>query len=373
MKGYKKKYKIVRIGSFPTESQHGRGKHNFELSNVHTKDTLLITWKTTQRLSRKLTALDIKEILFYEKSVRNSNIIKFKLNQLIRLIMLFYFTLTSVIIIISKSPKLIHIHSPMFLGIGMIIKILSFGRVKLLITYHGEDFIHTKNSILLLYLNQIFVDKALFISWTQYNECKFIKSKYWTPNGINKENWIKPNEIIRKPLSFLAVGKFKPQKNFSGLLISWKHIIQDIPEASLTIIGEGELDNQIKNLVNELGLNQSVKILPFQNKQELNKYYWANEFFISNSIWEGFAKVVLEALACDCKIALTSVDSHKKVFRAWPFLIKPNSKISTEQVIRKILIEDYDWIQHNRILNKYSTIQLQSNYKTIINEIVQLS
>ena len=86
-------------------------------------------------------------------------------------------------------------------------------------------------------------------------------------------------------------------------------------------MGEGELEKKIKAVILSLDIGHSVSIIPFQNQEELRRVYWQNQVFISNSTWEGFAKVVLEALACKCKIAVTAVDSHKKVFEGWPYLI----------------------------------------------------
>ena len=60
MESYKNSYKIIRIGSYPTKEQHGRGRHNIELSRVYTAGTLFITWNTRETLMHELSDLDVK-------------------------------------------------------------------------------------------------------------------------------------------------------------------------------------------------------------------------------------------------------------------------------------------------------------------------
>lgn len=368
MVDYKKRYDIIRVGSFPTVEQHGRGRHNLELSRVYTQNTLFITWKTSEALVTELPNLDIREFRFYEKSVRDNNILIDGFNRIVRIALLIYFSLRSIAFSFSKSPKVFHIHSPMFLAIGIILKILSFGRMLMLITFHGEDYVKTQKSILLKFLVKNFADKVLFISWTQWVECDFPQPKYWTPNGVESGQWIQPEGVIRKPLSVVSVGKFKPQKNFLGLLYSWHKVVQKFPHAHLTIVGEGELEKEIYDLIISLDIDQYVSVIPFQNRKELSRIYWENQIFISNSIWEGFAKVVLEALACKCKIAVTAVDSHKKIFEGWPYLIVPNSIEDTEEKLLKLLSDDYPWDDHEQLLEKCDSSHLRLTYKKIIDD-----
>ena len=368
MVGYKKQYDIIRVGSFPTMEQHGRGRHNLELSKVYTQHTLFITWKTSEILVTEVPDLHFKKFKFYDNSVRNSNILIDRFNRVIRAVMLISFSVKSIALSLLKSPKIIHIHSPMFLVIGIALKTMRQGKTRLFITFHGEDYIHTNKSKLLKFLVKAFVDKSLFISWTQWAECDFSDFKYWTPNGIDANQWTRPEGVIRKPKSVVSVAKFKPQKNFIGLIQSWQKVIKKYPDAHLTIVGEGELENKIKYLIQSLEIDHSVSIIPFQNQEELCKIYWQNEIFISNSTWEGFAKVVLEALACNCKIAVTAVDSHKKVFKDWPYLIIPDNIDDTEQKLLSLLSADYPWFDHDRLLKKYDSENLHSIYKEIIDE-----
>ena len=82
---YKKQYDIIRVGSFPTMEQHGRGRHNLELSRVYTPNTLFITWKTPEALVTEAPDLDIKKLKFYDKSVRSGNIVIDRFNRIVRI------------------------------------------------------------------------------------------------------------------------------------------------------------------------------------------------------------------------------------------------------------------------------------------------
>ena len=367
MESYKNSYKIIRIGSYPTKEQHGRGRHNIELSRVYTAGTLFITWNTRETLMHELSDLDVKCFSFYDRSVRSSISIFTVYNKIIRLLKLLLFSIQSTIFSFIRSPKIVHLHSPMFLLIAVGLKILSNRKIIVLLTFHGEDYIHSKKSWLIKLLIRRFVNGTLFISSTQLEDCDFSSEKYWTPNGIEPKEWAEPNKSERRNQSVISVGKFKPQKNFLGLVSAWSELHKEFPDARLTIVGEGEQQNEIELLIKKLNLCETVTILPFQDQKSLKNLYWSHQIFISNSIWEGFAKVVLEALASNCRIGVTAVDSHKRMFSSWPYLITPGDIKSTEKVLRELLTEPYDFTHHQRILEKCHISGLHTTYKDIIN------
>ena len=81
---------------------------------------------------------------------------------------------------------------------------------------------------------------------------------------------------------------------------------------SLVIIGDGKLKNKLVKLINDLDLNNRVKI--FSNIQNPYPYFYNSELFVLSSLWEGFGLVLIEALACELKIVATDCPCSPKSY-----------------------------------------------------------
>ena len=95
-----------------------------------------------------------------------------------------------------------------------------------------------------------------------------------------------------------------------------KSIVQKILEKQknlkLRIIGQGELENELKEYVSESNMNEYVNFEGF--KTDLISFYKQAKLTILTSIYEGFPNVLLESIAVgtpvvsfDCKWRLNHV------------------------------------------------------------------
>jgi len=107
---------------------------------------------------------------------------------------------------------------------------------------------------------------------------------------------------LRKPI-IVGVGRLTVQKNFEALIkavavVKKKHV------CSCLILGEGVLRNELANLAQAQGFDESDFALP---GFELNphKYLANSEVFVLPSKWEGFPNVLLQALALGVKTIAT--------------------------------------------------------------------
>jgi glycosyltransferase involved in cell wall biosynthesis len=97
----------------------------------------------------------------------------------------------------------------------------------------------------------------------------------------------------------LACGRLTRQKGFDLLLNACAALPQD-SWSQLWILGDGpERDRLIRQAV-RLGLKDRVSLLGFRHNPY--KYMAAADVFILSSRWEGFANVLVEAMACGCPI-----------------------------------------------------------------------
>lgn len=100
----------------------------------------------------------------------------------------------------------------------------------------------------------------------------------------------------------LAVGRLTEQKDYPTLLSAFA-LLRERQPARLIILGEGELEAELKQRAIELGIADDVDFPGFQ----ANPYSWmrAADLYVMSSRWEGLPNSLIEALACGARIVST--------------------------------------------------------------------
>lgn len=104
---------------------------------------------------------------------------------------------------------------------------------------------------------------------------------------------------------FINIGRLDSGKNQSMLIRAIAKI--DDKNASLGILGKGDLKDELQKLIDELGVGRRVKLLgvgknPF-------KFINSSKCLVCASRFEGFSNVLIEALACEKTIITTEHES----------------------------------------------------------------
>jgi glycosyltransferase involved in cell wall biosynthesis len=92
----------------------------------------------------------------------------------------------------------------------------------------------------------------------------------------------------------ISVGRLSKEKGFDILIKSFKNI--DKNKYSLHLIGDGAEKNNLKNLIKKYNLEKNIKILGY--KKNIYKFIKKADLLINTSHFEGFGRVVVEALSC---------------------------------------------------------------------------
>ncbi len=102
---------------------------------------------------------------------------------------------------------------------------------------------------------------------------------------------------------FLFVGRLSAVKNLPCLFRAFK--MADLPDAVLAAVGSGELEEELKTLINDLGMAERI-ILPGRAENlALSAWYQAADVLTLVSFSETFGAVVNEALAVGLPVILT--------------------------------------------------------------------
>lgn len=105
------------------------------------------------------------------------------------------------------------------------------------------------------------------------------------------------------------LGRLSKEKNPLRFVNIMKEVIDRCPSATLGVIGNGSLENNIRDCISEYGLENNIIMLGFQ--QNPLKILEDSKVMIMTSLWEGLPMCALEALALGVPIVSTPTDGLK--------------------------------------------------------------
>ena len=132
-------------------------------------------------------------------------------------------------------------------------------------------------------------------------------------NGIRAEiydpNRVKPEEIADLRARYgiapdermiLFVGRLTAVKGVVNLVKAMPTVISKHPESKLVILGRGELERTINDLIARLGIGDRVKTrFEFVSEDERILHYGSCDLFVAPSVYEPFGITALEAMAME--------------------------------------------------------------------------
>jgi glycosyltransferase involved in cell wall biosynthesis len=149
-----------------------------------------------------------------------------------------------------------------------------------------------------------------------------------------EHSWFSQNTPI-----IISVGRLTDVKGYPYLLRSFKDIADQV-SCRLVILGQGEKERSLKELAQQLGIDQSVAFLGFQNNPF--KYMSRSKVFVLSSLSEAFPMVILEAMTCNVPIVSSATTGSKEIINegANGLLVPIGDEKSLTQAILKLLSND---------------------------------
>lgn len=131
----------------------------------------------------------------------------------------------------------------------------------------------------------------------------------------------------REPI-FVSVARLCRQKGQDVLLKAFAKTRAQVPQARLRLVGAGPDESMLRALAQSLKLGDSVEFCGFQT--DLSKYYRSARVFVMPSRWDGFALVLLQALAFGLPLVATNCD------------FGPADLVTDPRLGRLVAVEDVD-------------------------------
>ncbi|MEZ9057283.1 glycosyltransferase [Vibrio pelagius] len=299
---------------------------------------------------------------FLQEAADNFHITDLQLKSIIQL----PFKLTQYIN--SENPDAIIVSMWGLTAFAPFIKLLSKNTPSILLVEHNSLINQFKSSRLSI---RIFLRISTFISYRLADHIGGVS--LGVTNDMRKLACIKKNsaiEVLYNPIpsktsikinsqkidfwegcdhKILNVGSFKEQKN-QKLLIEAFYLIKDKIDAKLIILGQGKLEQELKDLVNELDLESRVCFPGFIESPE--QYFQNADLFVLSSDREGFGNVIVESLSCGTPVVSTNCEhGPSEILKQGEFgyLVPVGDSVALSEAILKSLTSEHD---KNKLINR---------------------
>lgn len=143
-------------------------------------------------------------------------------------------------------------------------------------------------------------------------------------NKVNPKCIYIPNSIdyFPKKLSSLkgkniiSVGRISKEKGFLDLVDVFERVHQIYPDWFLNIVGDGPEYDLLNNKIKNKGLDKSIILHGYQNRQYINELLKSSSIYVMTSYTESFGIVLLEAFAYGIPcIAFDSAKGAKEIIK----------------------------------------------------------
>jgi glycosyltransferase involved in cell wall biosynthesis len=134
------------------------------------------------------------------------------------------------------------------------------------------------------------------------------------PNGVELDRF-RPVSDRRKieNLKLLTVGRLSASKRIELLVSAVELIRRQFPSATLKIAGGGGLENQLRKLIKDKGMEDFITVLGIVPAEEMPELYCESDIFVSASIQEGMSNAMLEAMASGIPIITTCCEGVQEL------------------------------------------------------------
>lgn len=268
-------------------------------------------------------------------------------------------------------PDIIHVHT--FWPGKLAIWIKENYDIPYVVTEHSSGFVRDLYSQKILdiaakaYINSkhnFAVSKSL---------CKLLKNKFNTsfefvPNVVDTTFFRQTDNAKNKTeFVFLNIAHLNKNKNQSGLIQAFSKQFKGNLKYKLEIVGGGEEFTNLSNLINELGVENQVRMLGRKSREEVRAIIQRSDCFVLSSLHETFGVVLIEAMSCGLPVLSTKSGGPESIItsdqlgvlcelgdlekglktiskRCFDASLIRNYAVShfSEKVIAKVLIQNYN-------------------------------
>lgn len=212
------------------------------------------------------------------------------------------------------------------------------------LTIHGTDIFHyfipgktpwPRNAMIANEADALMAVSSLLMSRVApYREKE--KLSRIVPNGVDLS--LVPKDTQNVPRTVISVGTLKARKCMDRTLEAFARLAGEYPDATLTMVGIGEMEAQLRSRIAELGLEERVTLTGGLPHEQVLERMAKSDLFVLPSWGEGYGIVYIEAMAAGC-IAVGAKDEGIEdtiTDGENGFLVPAGDIDETERVMREV-------------------------------------
>ncbi|QAA81366.1 glycosyltransferase family 4 protein [Aequorivita sp. H23M31] len=164
----------------------------------------------------------------------------------------------------------------------------------------------------------------------------------------------KLNRGKNKPLKIISVCRLYWIKGLEYAIIALKEVIDDGIDFEYTIVGSGDMKEELQFLIYDLNLDSNIKMVGDLSPKEVREYLKTSDVFLLPSVEEGFSNAVIEAQALGLPCLVSDTEGLKENIEHGKtgFVFKRrNSTEIAEYIKRFVDMErvEYASMKHNAV------------------------
>jgi glycosyltransferase involved in cell wall biosynthesis len=275
------------------------------------------------------------------------------------------------------KPDLIHAHNMIYAGLTFT-AIGKKNNIPVVITEHSSQYImgEVNNELKLKLSNTFNASKKIYavsLELIKQLEQQFslpINKIKCLPNVLDDFIECKPLSIgknQRQKVRFLNIANLITLKGQAELIKAFAKIFKDKDNVELIIAGEGELKEELMNLIDTLHLNDKVKLIGLISREEVITQLDDCDVFVLPSHYETFGVVLIEALSRGVPVISTYCGGPECIVdESNGVLVQPKDVDELAQAMLKMY---HEYSNYNKEQLRESVINLygkEAFYKRVI-------
>ena len=163
------------------------------------------------------------------------------------------------------------------------------------------------------------------------------------PNGVDLS--LVPDVTDNTPRAVISVGTLKARKCMDRTLEAFARLAGEYPDATLTIVGIGEMEQQLRRRIAELKLEDRVTLTGGLPHEEVIRRMAGSDLFVLPSWGEGYGIVYIEAMAAGCIAVGAKGEGIEDTIRDGEngFLVPAGDIDETERVMRGVFGRGHEY------------------------------
>lgn len=196
-----------------------------------------------------------------------------------------------------------------------------------------------------------------------------------TPLGVDeayKYDTPLPGET---PLT-LMISRLEKNEAYKGhreLIQAWPHVLRQMPQAELCIIGTGSLREELVALVRQLGLDQRVHLLGWVDENQKQDLLEKCMCLALPSRAEGFGLVYLEAMRLGRPCLVSTFDAAREVVNPPEagLAVDPTNQDALVQALCQLMTPGLDWeVWSEKARNRYNTNFTAAHFQRRLSDVL---